>query len=105
MGSDACNECSETCASTALDIKVNTIQNSITEWPSGARATEKKVPYGVSKSFCLGIRRECRSARSASHAESDNLAPSLACLDVGSEELTVGQIGSGENASIGTADL
>jgi hypothetical protein len=36
MGSDACNECSETCASAALDIKVNTIQNSITEWPSGA---------------------------------------------------------------------
>jgi hypothetical protein len=53
----------------------------------------------------LSIGRERCGSSCATHTESDDLAPSLACLDVTSEGLTVGQISSGENAFICTAGL
>lgn len=73
------------------------IQDSVTERPSSAGATEEQVPDRVRERRCLCIRREASRAGLASETDCDNLALGLARLDGRCEELTVGQLAAGED--------
>lgn len=72
------------------------IQDCITEGTSGARATEEVVPDGVREGLSLIVGLEPRAGTSAAETEGEQLALTLARLDVTSQGLALRQSRAGE---------
>ena len=82
------------------------IKNGATEWTSGARPTEEKVPNGVAKRSGLCCGREAGRASGATQRHGHDLPLGLAELNVGREEAAVRQRRPGEDGIvIHVADL
>jgi hypothetical protein len=91
--------------SAGFNIQINTIKDSVAEWTSRARTTKEQVPDGISELAGLSVRAESGGASSATQAEGDDLALGLASLNVGSQELAVGESSAGEHGTVRAADL
>lgn len=76
------------------------IENSVTEWPGRAAASEEQVPHLVCESLSLGVGGEPDLACGAAQTERHELSLGLARLDVCSHRGTGDEVGAGEDVAV-----